>query len=231
VNPIKQNLILLHGALGSQKTFESFIPELSKLYHVYCFDFRGHGIHSEDTKITCEILCDQLIEFIEKNHLKRTTIFGYSMGGYIALMCSLKRPDLLGKIITLATKFEWNPVIAAYEINQLNLINDLPPTHPFKKQLILFHKEENIFKSIECVASLMFDIGEKSYLNATNLPFIKSKVLLQLGELDKMVSLSETTTVLNQLIDAELMILPDTKHPFEKVNQFELINNIKKFMD
>jgi hypothetical protein len=77
----------------------------------------------------------------------------------------------------------------------------------------------------------MFDLGEKSYLNTTNLPFIKSKVLLQLGELDKMVSLSETTTVLNQLIDAELMILPDTKHPFEKVNQFELINNIKKFMD
>lgn len=53
-----------------------------------------------------------LLTYIES--LQNTVyVFGYSLGGYIALMAALEKPDLFKKIITLATKLDWSPESAA----------------------------------------------------------------------------------------------------------------------
>ncbi len=223
------NIILLHGALGSSKTFDSFTQHLSNCFNIYSFDFLGHGALVGDETISANVLCEQLIEFVEANQLKPATIFGYSMGGYIALMACLKRPELFGKVITMATKFEWSNDIAKHEIKQLEMMSALSSDHPFKKQLELLHGASNVTKCVGAVINLMLDLGENKYLNNTTLPAINNPVLLLLGELDKMVSLEETISVLNNLKNSQLEILPDTKHPFEKVNFEELQNFIKHF--
>ena len=45
---------------------------------------------------------------------------GHSMGGYVALKLALKRPELVDRIITLGTKFNWTPEVAAKEVKMLN---------------------------------------------------------------------------------------------------------------
>jgi len=226
----KQNIILLHGALGSSKTFDAFLPLISGQFNIHTFDFRGHGIYASDNFISSEILCQQLINFIESNKLKSVSIFGYSMGGYIALMTCVKRPDLIGKVITLATKFEWNTDIASYEIRQLNLLLDLPEDHPLKKQMLFFHDKKNFSNCIGLVGNLMLELGNKNYLNSYSYKQISNKVILLLGELDKMVSLDETKLIVNDIPNAELIILPNTKHPFEKVDAIYLTKLIEKFL-
>lgn len=226
---IKPGIILLHGALGSSKTFQSFVPVLSNFFDTHYFDFRGHGIYADDETINAELLCDELIAYIEKSALKNVTVFGYSMGGYIALMSCAKRPKLFGKIITLATKFEWNELVAAHEIEQLDMIINLTAEHPFKQQLATYHLEKNITKCIHSVSSLMNDLSRNKYLNSVTFSKINNQVLLLLGSEDKMVTLEETTFALNHLPNAQLLVIPDTKHPFEKVSKITLWELIQKF--
>ena len=158
-----QNIILLHGALGSSKSFDCFLPMLSDSFKIFTFDFRGHGIYSHDDKINIDMLSDQLITFIEDNHIHGAIILGYSMGGYIALIASIKKPSIGCKIVTLATKFEWNESIAAQEIIQLRAIFNLPSAHPFKERLIELHGENNYTQCMHSTILIIDEIGAKRF--------------------------------------------------------------------
>jgi len=226
-----ENLLLLHGALGSSKSFDSFLPIISKSFNTYAFDCRGHGIYSTDTILTADILCNQLIEFVIINKLENTHVFGYSMGGYIAMLASIKRPALFGNIITLATKYEWNKSIALNETAQLKLLYDLPAEHPYLQQLILMHGINNYTNCITLTSKLMHELGDLQPLNASTFLLLKNKVLLLVGALDKMVSMEETNHVYQQLKDAKFIIMDQTKHPFDKVDLKQLSNLIEEFID
>lgn len=220
----------MHGALGSSQIFDSFVSQLNEQYNVFRFDFRGHGEFSADELISPEILTDQIIDFIETNQLIGITIFGYSMGGYMALLASIKRPDLIGSIITLATKYVWNEDISTKEIFQLETIRVLPLEHPFKKQLVKFHEEAYYQNCINLTIHLINDLGKKKLLNNSTLSKINLPILLIIGDMDTMVSISETQEASKNLINSTIIILPNTKHPFEKVNPFELIQILNKYL-
>ncbi|MFT5858565.1 MAG: pimeloyl-ACP methyl ester carboxylesterase [Flavobacteriaceae bacterium] len=42
------------------------------------------------------------------------------MGGYVALSLAHQNPKLVNKIVTLGTKFDWNPSSTAKEVKLLN---------------------------------------------------------------------------------------------------------------
>jgi pimeloyl-ACP methyl ester carboxylesterase len=226
----KQNLLLLHGALGSKKNFDELAPSLTENFNLFSIDLLGHGAYCEIQELNVELLCSQIINFIENNNLKGTHVFGYSMGGYLALLCSLFKPELLGKIITLATKFNWSEEIAEQESKQLNALIHLPDEHPFKKQLIELHGNDHWKKCINHVNQLILEIGAKNFMGYSEASQIKSNVLLIVGELDAMVTTDETSNIKQHIPNSKIKILSNTKHPFEKVNKPLLANIITDFL-
>lgn len=226
----KQNILLLHGALGSKEIFEDLIPYLSEKFNVYSFDFYGHGIYSNQSNINVEMLCKQIEDYVENRQLQGISVFGYSMGGYLALFASYRKPDYLGKIITLGTKFEWNVSIADRETNQLRSLLKLPDEHPFKKQLISLHGEINYKNCLKNTREIILEIGGKNFLTDANAEKINSEILLLLGENDNMVSKEETIQISKHLPNSNLIVLTDTKHQFEKVNKASLSEIINKFL-
>jgi len=88
-------IVLLHGFLENSNMWVPFIPSLSKKNRVVCIDLLGHGkteclgyIHS------MELMAD--IVYATLNHLKikKATIIGHSMGGYVALAFAEKKPSM-----------------------------------------------------------------------------------------------------------------------------------------
>ena len=111
-------IILLHGAIGAKDQLEPLAKELSgNGFQTYSFNFSGHGQSPFQNQFSISQFSNELLEFVVKTHLIRPAIFGYSMGGYVALYLASQKPDGLGKIITLGTKFVWSPEIAVKEIN------------------------------------------------------------------------------------------------------------------
>ncbi len=86
--------ILLHGCSQSAKCFQYVLDDLSKKYHVYALDLRGHG-ESEKPNFGYRIsrLAKDLHDFITTLNLKDIYILGHSMGNSI-IWCYI---DLFGQ--------------------------------------------------------------------------------------------------------------------------------------
>src|SRR5690606_24344812 len=113
-------LLLLHGALGSSEQFLPLQEILSSDREVFTMDFEGHGKSESKGNFTIELFTQNVIDFLKENKILKVDIFGYSMGGYVALNLASNYTDLAGKIITLGTKFDWPTAFAEKEIKMLN---------------------------------------------------------------------------------------------------------------
>jgi pimeloyl-ACP methyl ester carboxylesterase len=151
------------------------------------------------------------------------------MGGYVALYLEANQPESVGKVMTLGTKFNWNPEGAAKEVRMLNpsIIEEKVPR--FAEHLSKIHAPNDWKSNMIKTADMMLVMGENPPLNQALYSKVNSKVLLTLGEKDQMVTREETESVLRQLPNAKLLLFPDFEHPIEKVNLDQLATGITKF--
>ncbi len=87
-------VVLIHGFLGSKEIWSSVHPSLSKNYRVIAIDLPGHGasdcfgyVHS------MELMAKAIKEILTQLKLKKVTLIGHSMGGYVALAFAELFPD------------------------------------------------------------------------------------------------------------------------------------------
>lgn len=213
-----KNILLLHGAIGAKDQLELLSGELKELgFKVHTLNFSGHGQHPFQVDFGIEQFALELEQFIHANSIVKPVVFGYSMGGYVALYLAKQKPDLLGTIITLGTKFSWSPEIAQKEIKMLDskvIVEKVP-----KFAAALKERHGNDWETLlQKTAEMMIGLGNKNCLLPEDVQAIESKVLIGLADKDNMVSLEETVAVYKQLKNGSMYMLPDTKHPIETVN-------------
>lgn len=222
-------IILLHGAIGAADQLEPLAKELSANgYKTYTLNFSGHGQTPFQTNFSIQQFADELLEFVVKTHLIRPTVFGYSMGGYVALYLASQKPGMLGDIITLGTKFEWSPEIAAKEIKMLDAKTITEKVPKFAEALQKRHGS-NWQLLLQKTADMMIDLGNNNLLNDTTFSQVKNKVLIGLADGDTMVGVEETDNAASKIIASKRYTLANTKHPIETVNVNELSKIISEF--
>lgn len=93
-------VILLHGFLGSKEIWNSIYKFLSQRYRVICIDLLGHGqsdslgyIHSMEDQ------ADMIFSLISHLKLRKVSLVGHSMGGYVSLAFAELYPDMLRHLI------------------------------------------------------------------------------------------------------------------------------------
>ena len=59
---------------------------------------------------------------------------------------------------------------------------------------------------------------------------LKHPVLLSIGDRDATTSIEETTEVFRKIKNAQLLVLPNTFQPFEKINPEISGNELKRFL-
>lgn len=213
-----KTIILLHGAIGAKDQLEPLAVELKQQgYNVFTFSFSGHGQTPFQTHFGIEQFALELEQFISENNLQQPTVFGYSMGGYVALYLAKQQPNLLGNIITLGTKFEWSPEIAKKEVKMLDSQTIIEKVPKFAEALQKRHGQDWELL-LEKTAEMMLSLGNKNALSLNDFTKIENKVFIGLADKDNMVSLEETTAVYKQLKNGAMYMLPNTKHPIETVN-------------
>lgn len=213
----KPALLFLHGAMGSSEMFKPFIRDLKDDYHIHLLDFEGHGRKSlMPVRLSIEGMSEQVEDFLWKNSLEEVYIFGYSMGGYVALYLAGQRNQGIRKILTLATKFDWNPESADREAAMLNPEKIEQKVPKWAKVLRSLHGD-NWKPLCELTADMLLKLGQHPLVNAEYLQNIDVPVRVVRGDRDSMVGMEETIEAFDALPSSELEILPATPHPFEKV--------------
>ncbi len=227
-----QHLLLLHGAIGAKDQLETLAKQLSKSYIIHTFSFDGHGgMPFMADEFSIPLFAEEVLTYLRDNDISKINIFGYSMGGYVAMYLARHQPTVVEKVITLATKFEWNEQIAAKEIKMLDaaIIQEKVPA--FASQLSSRHHPNDWKLVLEKTKSMMVELGQKNVLQPEDYKVIAAPCLLLLGDNDKMITKEETIGVQETLPHGEYRSMPDTAHPIEQVNMDILAGLIKVFVD
>jgi pimeloyl-ACP methyl ester carboxylesterase len=89
-------VVLIHGFCESKKIWAAFEAFLSKKYRVLCPDLPGFGespLRAEG--ISIEYYAELIADLLKELNIKKCTLIGHSLGGYIALAFAEKYPSLL----------------------------------------------------------------------------------------------------------------------------------------
>ena len=169
-----------------------------------------------------------LLYFIDKSRLDGINVYGYSMGGYVALYIARHYPGKINKIFTTATKFDWNDESSIKESRLLNPEKIEEKIPKFAEELKHRHSPEDWKIVLNKTAEMMINLGKNPLLKDEDLHRIENKVRVSVGDRDSMVSIEETKEVYKKLKNGSLLVLPDTPHPIEKISldrlTYEIVN-------
>jgi pimeloyl-ACP methyl ester carboxylesterase len=108
-------LVLLHGAFGTAEGWGTVLPNLVKSHRVIVVELQGHGRTADiDRPLSFEQMAEDTAALLQQLKIQKTDVFGYSMGGGVAVALAIKHPNLVRKLAILgagtgATKDTYDP--------------------------------------------------------------------------------------------------------------------------
>lgn len=223
---MKPNLLILHGALGSSQQFETLSSLLSATFSVHRFNFEGHGGFPTTANFSIDLFVENTVKYLRENSIKNTLIFGYSMGGYVALKLALEQPEKVTQICTLGTKFDWSQEAAEKEVKMLNPEVIEAKFSQFAARLDELHQPENWKRVVRKTAQMMLELANGQALKPKDFSKIKQAVSIGIGSKDQMVSYEESEEVARNLPNGQLITLEGVPHPIDLIDA----NNLHQFL-
>nr|WP_296772898.1 alpha/beta hydrolase [Rhodococcus sp. (in: high G+C Gram-positive bacteria)] len=89
-------ILLLHGLMGSARTWRRQVPWLREFGHVYTYDAPGHG-RPPPASLTTEAFVEDLTRHAET--IGTSTVVGHSMGSLHGWCLAAARPDLVDALV------------------------------------------------------------------------------------------------------------------------------------
>jgi 2-succinyl-6-hydroxy-2,4-cyclohexadiene-1-carboxylate synthase len=151
-------LVLLHGFMGSTKSWTAHIPVFSQYYRVITLDLPGHGNTESPDDIshyTMKRCMDILWSVFQYLKIEKAHLLGYSMGGRVALSYAVTHPELIDTLILessspgLAEQSERDARAAADERLATEIERDgLEKFIDYWQSLPLFDSQKNLPQSV-----------------------------------------------------------------------------------
>jgi pimeloyl-ACP methyl ester carboxylesterase len=100
-------LLLLHGGLFDlDLQFGQLIPELSATRQVIAADFQGHGRTNDvDRPLRSADLASDVVGLLGHLGLEQVDVFGFSVGGAVALHLAVEHPELVRRLVVSSVSF------------------------------------------------------------------------------------------------------------------------------
>jgi pimeloyl-ACP methyl ester carboxylesterase len=210
--------LLLHGALGGKTQLQPLLEILSRDREVYSMNFSGHGGEPFSAAgFGIEVFAEDVRLFMNAHSLERVDIFGYSMGGYVALWFAWRYPERVNSIVTLGTKFDWDVSSAEKETRKVNpekIVEKLPA---FARILEKRHSPNDWKELLRKTGDMMLGLGRQPLLTEEIIGAIAIPTQIVLGDLDDMADRPYSEHVAALLPRGNFVLLENTPHPIEKL--------------
>jgi pimeloyl-ACP methyl ester carboxylesterase len=99
-------LIVLHGAYMSIVTMGEIVPRLAQTRQVIAVELQGHGRTADiDRPLSYEQMADDVAALMREIGVEKADIFGYSMGGGVALQLAIRHPEVVRKLVVASATY------------------------------------------------------------------------------------------------------------------------------
>lgn len=215
-------LILLHGALGSSAQMSDLRANLPGDRAVFTLNLPGHGGVTTESPFSMELFSGAVLDFMETQKIARADIFGYSMGGYVALWLAWKYPERVRQVITLGTKLAWTPEKASGMSRMFDAEKIALKVPHFAQQLAAIHTPLDWKALCRNTAGFLQSLGAGQGIPQDAYTTIQCPVHIGWGDADQVVSLEECQNMVNWLPNGHLHILPGVPHGIEQADVREI---------
>ena len=100
-------LMLLHGAYMSIESMKPVLDRLAEDRQVIALESQGHGRTADiERPITYEQMADDVAAAMEDLGFQQADVFGYSMGGGIALQLAIRHPARVRRMVVVSAGYE-----------------------------------------------------------------------------------------------------------------------------
>lgn len=153
-------------------------------------------------------------------------LFGYSMGGYAALLYAARHPKRVRSVVTLGTKLQWDRAGLDRELCMLDIDKMQEKVPQFVAQLIAEHGADRWEALVHATARLITGLHEAPLLTHEVLATVTRPALLCVGDRDGTAVPEHTLAAARCMPNAGTLVLPKTLHPLQAVRLEELIPHL-----
>ena len=182
-------LLLLHGALGSTlRETSGLLRALEPDHHLFALDFPGHGASADFTEaaFSTGLFAESVLAALDFFGIAQTDVFGFSMGGYVALYLARHHPDRVRRLALHATSLFWDRALVAA-------------------------MDERIGDGSERMKRFVETLPEGP-LGEADLASVQRPTLVSAVDRDDLFPLAHTLRLHDALPDARLALFPGSRH-------------------
>jgi pimeloyl-ACP methyl ester carboxylesterase len=101
-----QPLVVLHGSFMTIELLGDLVPGLARSRQVIAVELQGHG-HTADIgrPLSYEQLADDTAALLHHLGIGSADVYGYSLGGGVALQVALRHPELVRKLVLVSSSY------------------------------------------------------------------------------------------------------------------------------
>jgi pimeloyl-ACP methyl ester carboxylesterase len=223
-------LVLLHGAFGFTEGWATVLPALTKARQVIAIELEGHGRTRDlDRPLGYQQMAEDTAALLRQLKIKDADVFGYSMGGVVALAVAIRHPELVRKLAILGSSS--SPIKEIFEAENYQQFQSLsddfaPPVlkEPYDRLAPAPTRWPVLVKKIKNMAN-----DFKGY-PAAEVKTIKAKTLIMQGDRDG-VRPEHAVELFRLIPNSQLAIFPDGDHFILFSNPERVISVLVPFLD
>jgi len=92
-------MVLLHALGENGNAWKPVRGSFARSFHVFSLDLRGHGDSGKTEVYSFDAMCDDVLDLLDQLTLKPITLIGHSMGGVVAYLVAMHKPELVSHLV------------------------------------------------------------------------------------------------------------------------------------
>ncbi|HLI94685.1 MAG TPA: alpha/beta hydrolase, partial [Candidatus Baltobacteraceae bacterium] len=226
----RPSIVILHGSNGSGATMRALADAVQTEVNAYTPNMLAHGGRDVPERVTIEDLANDIIAYMDGQHLAHAYVFGYSSGACLALYLARHFPQRFDGVCTLAAKYVFDEKTVAHWTHLTDPERLGRPGNKRAAELTETHAPQDWVAVTSSNRRLFEDYGRNPPLSEDDLRAIKIPALLFSSDNDQLVPLAETTALGEFIADSRVVIFKGQAHPFSLVPIPAMGNVITKWI-
>lgn len=226
-------LVLLHAALGSTEMETArLLPHFERRFRTVAVDFAAHGRSddfAEEELLTMEFFADGVMAALDHAGLSRAHLFGFSMGGSVALHLALAHPERFERMAVHAMNVQWDAAEVAVMTGGMDPETMAGLAPRWAERLAETHGPDRW----QPLARRMIAFTEAlpgRRLEDERLAQITTPTLVSAGDADRYFRIEHALNLWRALPDARLAVHPGLDHPIQHVHPERFAGLVTDFL-
>jgi len=217
-------VVVLHGAAGcTQMETELLARRLGTQFRVIALDFAGHGQSDafESLTFTPDLFVDNVDALFKHLGLSKAHVFGFSLGGFIALAFAHKHPEKVHHLAVHATNLIWDQKLVDLMLTRLDHEQIKERSVELVAYLSEMHGEDNWVLLFERMKD--YTLALRGYLNEyAGVEKVPHQTLVSAVDKDDLFTVHSPVFLYDNLPYSSLFILPGQRHALQNVDLDQL---------